>query len=142
MKLIYTIVAAILLAGCSATPKLDSVNGVKQGEVVQKGTISSVSYERKSSLIEDFGSFVVGDVIGEQFGGGNGKDILGIVGGTITSEIYEQKFADEYTKLNVRTAKGDYPVYIKGHLKLNVGDEVNISISDNKITGISLIDKK
>ena len=139
MRLLYIVFIGYFLVACSTTPQLDGINGIKQGEAKHIGEISSVGYERKSSLIEDFGSFVTGNVVGEQFGGGDGKEILGIVGGVAASEIYEQNFADVHTKLNIVSNGNSYPVYIKGHLNLKIGDKVKISVTDNKITGIDLL---
>jgi hypothetical protein len=66
-----------------------------------QGQITSVEYERKSSFIKDFGVSITGDIIASQLDGGDTKNITGFLGGIIVFEVYENNFADEYTKLTV-----------------------------------------
>jgi len=139
MRIFLATLLTFLIIGCGQVPTLSGINGSKQGEMTHTGQITAVSYERKSSLMEDFGTFIVGDIIGEQFGGGEGKDILGTVGGVVASEVYEKNFADEYTKLAIAADGHSYPVYIKGHLNLKPNRNVKISVTDQKITGIDLL---
>jgi hypothetical protein len=100
-----------------------------------------IKYERKSSFSEDFGAFVVGDIIVSQFGQGAGNHILGAIGGVLASDYYEKNLANMYTKLNILSNGHTYLVYIKCQLKLKTGRAVKISIDDEKISGISLLKK-
>ncbi len=139
MRNIVIALSILGLVGCSEkVPTVDKTSATIAQQRAQIGTIGAVDYERKSSLLEDFGAFVVGDTVGEQFGGGMGSDMLGILGGAITSEMYEENFADEYTRLSVIVGKKSYPVYVKGHLKLDIGSKVKVSIKNDKIAAISL----
>jgi uncharacterized protein YcfJ len=142
MKGFIVILLLFMIAGCSKTPTLSGVNGVKADKISYQGKITDVKYERKSSFMEDLGVFIVGDLIGSQLGGGDGSVLLGVVGGVLASDHYEKNLADEYTELNVLANGHNYAVHIKGHLELKVGRAVKVSIEDEKISGILLLENK
>jgi uncharacterized protein YcfJ len=141
MKIFVKVLLVFMIVGCSKTPTLPGINGIKSNKTSYQGKITNIKYERKSSFAEDFGAFVVGDIIGSQFGQGAGNHILGAIGGVLASDYYEKNLANMYTKLNILSNGQNYLVYIKGHLKLKVGRAVKISIDDEKISGISLLKK-
>ena len=133
-KFITALLLAFSIIWCTSTPTLSNINQNMDKETTQQGKITSVKYEKKSSFMEDFGAFMVGDIIGNEVGG----DIAGVIGGVVASEVYEENFADEYTMLTILSNGNTYPVYIKGHLLLKPGRGVKISIDDDKISGIAL----
>jgi outer membrane lipoprotein SlyB len=137
---IVGLLLAFFIIGCASTPTLSHINQNMKMKTTYHGKITSVKYERKSSFIEDFGTFLDDDIIGSQLGVGDGKFITGIIGGVVASEVYEKNFADEYTMLTILSNGHTYPVYIKGHILLESGRDVKISIDDDKISGISLVE--
>ena len=136
-KTLFVLFISYCLTSCNSTPVLTETH-LANGQS-HTGVIDSFSYERKSTEWEELGSFIVGDYIGEQFGGGSGSVVLGIAGGFTAEHLYEQNYANYYTKLIISADNGlNYPVYIKGKLQITEGEKVKISVKDNRITGISL----
>jgi outer membrane lipoprotein SlyB len=70
-----------MVIGCASTPTLSHINQNMKMKITYQGKITSVKYERKSSFMDYIGTFIVGDTIGSQIGGGDSKFITGMIGG-------------------------------------------------------------
>lgn len=87
MKIIMTLIAAIVLSSCSSVDARDQsparlLQWVKVCEYVQIPVYGMI--DRPASDSEVFVGLLIGGAIGNQFGGGNGRDamtVLGALGG-------------------------------------------------------------
>ena len=86
MKIIMTLIAAIVLSSCSSVDARDQsparlLQWVKVCEYVQIPVYGMI--DRPASDSEVFVGLLIGGAIGNQFGGGSGKDVATILGAII-----------------------------------------------------------
>jgi len=151
MKLITSPVILALLACCLLTTSALADYDRNKAVPVEKvlfGAVMSVRNINQEELIQDknngwhtFGGALIGGVIGNQFGGGNGKDvatILGaVIGGSIANNRHNQpkKVVIRLVELMIKVEGGEQFMVIQDY------DKQMIFYSNDKVRMIYLANK-
>jgi len=132
------LIAAFLTAG--AAPALSQAapqdhHPRASAECRNCGTVVSTrSYEReaeRASGVGGVGGAVVGGLLGNKVGSGNGRTlatVAGAVGGAYAGNKLERNIkTDTYTDVRVKMAQGGYRTFSeKGHTRFRNGDRVRV----------------
>lgn len=130
--------AALVVAGCAnGNPRQDSyvISRADQYESNSRGVIESIRVTRAETNTSGAGAIVgglVGAILGNQVGGGNGKTaatVVGAVGGAVVGNNVEknQAQASDMYEIHLRLRNGDSMIIVQDNIDdLHVGNQARV----------------
>jgi len=136
IKLAFVGLIAVSVSACSSSPKVPEVTTVKVGKV-ERVVMSQVT--KKPGFMTVIAGAAVGGLIGNQFGGGSGKDwatgVGAVVGGVTTDQALTRKYNQIVYEIYIPSERHSIGI-VSGDLKNNIfrGDVVVVYTKGSKIT--------